>query len=166
MNWLDFLILALIAWFTFSAYMSGFIRETVGLASVIAGVVLAGIFHGQVAESLDVVIDSETAREVVAFLAIFILVTLIGALAAYFLRRVTHLFFLGWADRSAGAVFGFIKAVVIIQAVTIIFVLQPALGMEEVIAGSTIGSFFLDTTPVVRALLPGEFDSALRDFTA
>ena len=50
-------------------------------------------------------------------------------------------------------------------AVIVIFVLQPALGMENVIADSTIGSFFLDTTPVVRALLPAEFDSAIREFS-
>ncbi len=51
-NWLDFLILALVAWLTLSAYMTGLIRETVGLASVILGVIMAGLFHDNVATNL------------------------------------------------------------------------------------------------------------------
>ena len=51
-NWLDFLILALVAWLTLSAYMTGLIREAVGLASVILGVAMAGLFHDNVATNL------------------------------------------------------------------------------------------------------------------
>ncbi len=80
------------------------------------------------------------------------------------LRRAARLFFLGWADRTGGAVFGFFKGVLIVQTVIVIFVLQPTLGMEEAIASSAIASFFLDTTPIVRALLPTEFDSAIHEF--
>ncbi len=166
MNWLDFLILALIAWFTLTAYLSGLIRETVALAAVVLGVVLAGLFHDDVARNLATLGGGGAGAEVGAFLGIFVTVALLGWIASRFLRKIAHLFLLGWADHAAGALFGFIKGIVIIQAVTIIFVLQPTFGMADVIADSTIGSFFLDTTPVVRALLPGNFDAALQDFSA
>lgn len=166
MNWLDFLILALIAWLTLSAYLSGFIRETVGLGSVIVGVVLAGLLHDNLAANLDIVITDETAATVTAFLAILIAVAVLGWVIGFFLRTVATLLFLGWADHAAGAVFGFIKGVILIQAAVVIFLLQPTLGIDDAISDSTIGSFFMDTTPVVRALLPEEFDQALRDFSA
>lgn len=166
MNWLDFVILAAVAWFTLTAYLSGLIRETVGLAAVILGIVLAGAFHDNVAENLAVVSGEGRGSQIAAFLLIFIAVGVIGWVAALFLRRLAHLLFLGWADRTAGALFGFIKGVLVIQAVIVIFVLQPALGMESAIAQSTIGAFFLDTAPLVRALLPAEFDRAISDFAA
>ena len=90
------------------------------------------------------------------------------ALAGWALSMLLHstarLLMLGWADRAAGAFFGFLKGVLIVQTITVIFILQPALGMESAIAESTIGSFFLDSAPVVTALLPSEFDSALDQF--
>lgn len=164
MNWLDFLILALVAWLTLSAYMTGLIRETVGLASVILGVAMAGLFHDDVATNLALLAGEGPGTEIGAYLLIFAVVVTIGVVASFVLRRATRLFFLGWADHAGGALFGFFKGVLIVQAVIVIFVLQPALGMEEAIASSAIGSFFLDTTPVVRALLPHEFDAAIREF--
>jgi membrane protein required for colicin V production len=163
-NWLDFLILALVAWLTLSAYMTGLIRETVGLASVILGVAMAGLFHDNVATNLALLAGEGAGTEIGAYLLIFAVVLTIGVVASFILRSATRLFFLGWADHAGGALFGFFKAVLIVQAVIVIFVLQPALGMEDAIASSAIGSFFLDTTPVVRALLPEEFDSAIREF--
>ena len=165
MNWLDFLIIAIIGWFTVAAYLSGFIRETLGLAAVLLGVLLAGLFHDNLAENLQIFVDDETATRIVAFLAIFVIVAVAGWAASLLLRSTARLLMLGWADRVAGALFGFLKGVLIIQAVTVIFILQPALGMESVIADSMIGAFFLDNAPVVGALLPTEFDSALQDFS-
>lgn len=166
MTWLDFVILAVMAWFTLTAYLSGLIRETIGLASVILAVVLAGLYHDNLAENLLVFTDNATAARIGAFLAIFVAVALVGGLLALFLRTAADLLFLGWADRAGGAAFGFLKAVLIIQAVTVIFVLQPTWGMDTAIANSLIGSFFLDAAPIVRALLPDEFDQALSDFAA
>jgi len=164
MNWLDFVILGLVAWFTLSAFLSGLIRETVGLVAVVLGVALAGLYHDELAVNLTVFTEDETALRVIAFLMIFGIVTLLGWVASLFLRNTSEMLFLGWTDRAGGAVFGFFKAILIVQTLTVIFVLQPALGMEAAIDDSTIGSFFLGTTPIVRALLPAEFDQALREF--
>ena len=166
MNWLDFLIIAIVGWFTVAAFLSGFIRETVGLAAVLLGVLLAGLFHDNLAENFQIFVDDETGTRVVAFLTIFAIVAVAGWAVSLFLRSTANLLMLGWADRAAGAFFGFLKGIVVVQAITVIFILQPALGMDSAIADSLIGAFFLDNAPVVRALLPAEFDAALQDFPA
>ena len=163
-NWLDFLIIAILGWFTVAAYLSGFIRETVGLAAVLIGVLVAGLFHDNLADNFQIFVDDETGTRVVAFLSIFAIVALAGWALSMLLRSTARLLMLGWADRAAGAFFGLLKGVLIVQTITVIFILQPALGMESVIAESTIGSFFLDNAPVVTALLPSEFDTALDQF--
>ena len=141
-------------------------RETVGLAAVLLGVVLAGIFHDRLADNLQIFIDDEIGTRIIAFLLIFAIVAIGGWALSLLLRTTATLLMLGWADRIAGAIFGFVKGVLIVQAVTVIFVLQPALGLDGAIADSAIGAFLLDSAPVVGALLPGEFDLALRDFRA
>lgn len=163
-NWLDFLIIAIIGWFTVAAYLSGFIRETVGLAAVLLAVILAGLFHDNLADNFQILVDDETGTRVVAFLTIFAIVVAGGWAASLFLRSTANLLMLGWADRAAGAFFGFLKGILIVQAITVVFILQPTLGIDGAIADSTIGSFFLDTAPVVGPLLPAEFDAALREF--
>ena len=165
-NWLDFLIIAIVGWFTVAAYLSGFIRETVALAAVLLGVLAAGLFHDNLAANFQIFVDDETATHVVAFLTIFAIVAVAGWALSILLRRTASLLMLGWADRAAGALFGFLKGVVIVQAITVIFILQPALGMDAVIADSQIGAFLLDSAPVVRSLLPEEFDNALQQFAA
>jgi len=164
LNWLDFLIIALVGWFTVAAYLSGFIRETVGLVAVLIGVLLAGLFHDNLADNFQIFVDDETGTKVVAFLTIFAIVAAAGWAASLLLRSTANLLMLGWADRAAGAFFGFLKGILVVQAITVIFILQPALGLDGAIADSLIGSFFLDSAPVVGALLPSEFDSALQDF--
>jgi membrane protein required for colicin V production len=166
MNWLDFTIIALVALITMTAFRRGFIRETVGLAAVVLGVIVAGLFHDNVAEGIDSLVGVDTWTRIASFLAIFLAISIAGWILSRLLRTAAELLFLGWADHAAGGIFGLIKAVIVVQAITIIFVLQPALGVEGAIDDSLIGSFFLDTTPVVRALLPGEFDTALHDFFA
>lgn len=166
MNWLDFVILAVVAWLTLAAYLHGLIRETVGLGAVIVAIFLAGLLHQRLAANLNHLIGDETTAEIAAFLMIFVVVAGAGWVLAFFLRQTAELLFLGWADHAGGAVFGFLKAVLIVQTLTVIFVLQPALGLDQAIADSVIGSFFLKSTPVVRALLPSAFDRALTDFVA
>ncbi len=166
MNWLDFVIIALVALITVTAFRRGFIRETVGLAAVVIGVIAAGFFHDDVADSIDTLVGTGTWLRIASFLTIFLAISITGWIIARLLRTAAELLFLGWADHAAGGIFGLIKAVIVVQTITIIFVLQPALGVEGAIDESLIGSFFLDTTPVVRTLLPGEFDAALHDFFA
>ena len=116
MNWLDFVILGVVAWFTLQAFLSGLVRETVGLVAVVGGVALAGLYHDELAKNLTIFAGDETALRVVAFLLIFGIVAILGWIAALFLRNTSEMLFLGWADRAGGAVFGFFKAVLIVQA--------------------------------------------------
>jgi membrane protein required for colicin V production len=163
-NWLDFVILGLVAWFTLSAYMTGLIRETVGLASVILGVIIAGLFHENVSDNLSIVVGEGAGTEIAAYLLVLTVVSILGLIVSFLLRTTVEVLFLGWADHAAGALFGFVKGVLILEAIAVIFVLQPVLGIDDAISDSTLGSFFMDSTPFVRALLPSEFDTAIRDF--
>lgn len=168
MNWLDAVIVLVILWFTFSAFQTGFIRETVTIAAAILGVVLAGLFYDDLADDVLLFIDGERLANIVAFGLIFAATALAGQMLALVLKPTVNLLQLGLFDQMAGAAFGFVKAMVFIQIFLIVFVTFPKWGLRDQIEGSTFGSLtveMVDSLPVLVRMLPDEFETAVEDFT-
>ncbi|HXG36923.1 MAG TPA: CvpA family protein [Dehalococcoidia bacterium] len=164
MSWLDIVIVLAIGWFTFSAYNAGFIREIVILVATILAVVIAGLYYDNLAKDVLVFIENETSARVISFLVLLASVFLMGQLAATLLKKTAALLMLGWADHLAGAVFGFLKGMIIVEVLLILFVTYPELGLEDAIADSALAQVFLDSLPVLLAILPDEFERAVEDF--
>lgn len=164
MTWLDAVIILVILGFTYAAYGAGLIREVVTLAAVIVGVVVAGQLYDNLAEDVLVFIDNEEGARAISFLVLFGSVFLLGQIAAYVLKRIAALLLLGWADRLGGAAFGFVKGVVVVEALLVLFVTYPQLGLDDAIDDSALGPRFLDWLSFLQGLLPGEFERAVDRF--
>jgi membrane protein required for colicin V production len=164
MNWLDAVIVIVIVWFTFAAFSAGIIREVVGIIALVVGVLAAGYYYDNLAESVLLVIDDDTAANVIAFLVLFGAVALGGQLAAFLLKRMASLLALGWVDHLAGAAFGLLKGLILVEVFLILFTTYPYLGLGSAIRGSAIAPLFLDGGPVLLKLLPGEFNRAVEAF--
>jgi membrane protein required for colicin V production len=166
MNWLDIVIVLVIAFFASSAFRAGLIREVVTLVSVAVGVVVAGLFYDDLARDVLVFIDNEKTALVVGFLVLLGAVYLAGQLVAVMLKQAAALLFLGWADHAGGALFGLIKGLIVVEVLLILLVTYPQLGLEGDIDGSALASVFLDVAPVLLLILPGEFEQAVDAFVA
>ena len=161
MNWLDVLVVATIAWFTFSAFWAGVIREVVTIIGVALGIVLAGLFYQDLADDVKLVVDADNASRIIAFLLIFGACALAGQLAAMVLKQTAALLMLGTFDHLLGAVFGLAKGIVVVEILMIVFVTFPALGLRETIDESMFGPLLLNGIPFLLKVLPSEFDSAV-----
>jgi len=166
MNWLDIAIVLIIGAFTISAFSSGLIREVVTLVSAVVGVVFAGLFYDDLKRDLLVFIHDDEAALFFSFLALFGSVYLTGQLVAMMLKRTASLLLLGWADKAGGAAFGFLKGLVLVEVLLILFVTYPQIGLQRAIDGSALASVFLDAVPLLLAILPGEFRHAVDAFVA
>src|SRR4030065_1660074 len=147
MNWLDVLVVATIAWFTFSAFWAGVIREVVTIIGVSLGIVLAGLFYQDLADDVKLVVDAENASRIISFLLIFGACALAGQLAAMVLKQTAALLMLGTFDHLLGAVFGLVKGIVVVEILMIVFVTFPALGLRETIDESMFGPLLLNGIP-------------------
>jgi membrane protein required for colicin V production len=161
MNWLDIIVVATIAWFIFSAFWAGVIREIVAIVGVALGIVLAGLFYQDLADDVKLVVDADNASRIIAFLLIFGACALAGQLAAMVLKQTAALLMLGTFDHLLGAVFGLAKGIVVVEILMIVFVTFPALGLRETIDESMFGPIFLNGIPFLLKVLPSEFDSAV-----
>ena len=157
MNWLDIVILILIAVPTFIGLKAGIVKALFIVAGGIVGIILAGRFS----EQLGAVFSDEGWAKVVAFAVILLVVLLIASVAAKLVKWALSAVLLGWVNRLGGAVLGFILGAFFCGAVLAMWI--KYMGIGETISDSPLASFLIDGFPLALSLFPAEFDS-VRDF--
>src|SRR5207247_7538264 len=110
--------------------------------------------------------NDEDAAQAIAFLILVGALSRFWRIIALMLSRTASLLMLGWADRAGGAVFGFLKGLLVVQALLIVLAAYPSLGMEDAVAGSQLAPYFVDDVDVLLWVLPDNFDSRIEWFLA
>ncbi len=158
MNWVDLVIVAIIAWSAFRAFRTGLVRELTSLIAVVAGIFLAGALSGKLSENLDFLISDPPTRNLVAFIAIFTGTLIAGQVLSSFLSDVAGMLLLGPLDHIAGAIFGLLQGILIVQMLLIgLAVFPAAASVSSAVDDSKLADVFLDTLPSVDRLLPERF---------
>jgi len=139
----------------------GIIKAILSLAGVIVGVVLAGRYYIALADVLPFFSETSDVTKIVSFAIILIVVMVIAAVAARFLKWAASVMMLGWVNHLGGAVLGLILGAIFCGALLAIWV--KWLGVGSTIAESIVAAILLDKFPLILALLPDEFD-AIRSF--
>ncbi len=158
MNWVDLVIVAIVAWSAFRAFRTGLIRELTALMAVIAGILLAGALSDDLSAKLDFLIEDEQTRNLAAFVAIFAGTLVAGQVLSSVLSDVAGMLLLGPLDHIAGALFGLVQGILIVQVLLIAVAVFPAaVSVSRAVDDSRLGDFFLDSLPSVDRLLPERF---------
>lgn len=155
MNWLDILIIVVLVASAVGGLISGFIRTVFSLAGFILGVFLAGRFYIALANIMTF-IPSENGAKIVAFIIIFLIVTIIFALLGVLFTKIASLIMLGWINRLLGAALGVIMGGLFLSA--ILAIVAKYTGSGNFIGESVIATLLLEKLPLIMALLPAEFD--------
>jgi membrane protein required for colicin V production len=165
MNWIDAAIVIVWLFFIVTSFQNGLVREVIGLGSVLAGLILAGLFYQDFADALLDSVDNETTKQMISFTIIFVATSILGQLIAMLVHPAIALMQLGIADQLAGAAFGAVKGWAVITGMLVLLVTYPVYDMDERIADSEFAELLLDSaTPILR-LLPDEFESSVKAFT-
>ncbi len=156
MNWLDIVIIVVIAISAFGGLKNGLIKAVLSLAGLIVGVVLAGRYYTPLSEQLTFIPQDNIAR-IVAFAIILIGVMIIAGVLANLLKWAVSAVMLGWVNRIGGAIFGLVLGAVFCGALLAMWI--KFMGIQSIIVESAMANMLLDFFPVVLALLPDEFDT-------
>lgn len=160
MNWLDIVILVVMAVALFFGLRIGIIKAVLSLVGLIVGIILAGRYYLPLAERLTFIPQANLA-EVAAFAIILIGTMLIASVAAALLKWTISMVMLGWVNHLGGAVFGLLLGALFCSALLAIW--GKFFGVAGAISESSLAVILLDRFPAVLALLPDEFD-AIRSF--
>ncbi len=138
---LDIILLLPIFYGLIRGVFRGLVGELTAIVAVVAGVVCAKIFAPKAAVYLTTIVTwNSTICELIAYSAIFLIVTfalhLIGKLLSKLLKTIS----LGWLNRLLGAVFGAAKWAIIVSVLLNCFnmlderfnILQPEVKKDSV----------------------------------
>ncbi|MGK7295330.1 MAG: CvpA family protein [Candidatus Wenzhouxiangella sp. M2_3B_020] len=114
MNAADLVIVAILAVSVLVSLFRGFIKEAFSIVVWVAAIFAAFQVAEPFAEALEPVIDLPSARMIVAFAAVFLLVLVIGGLIGFLVSKMVEKTGLSPTDRLFGALFGLARGLVIV----------------------------------------------------
>lgn|SRR5690606_25877290 len=114
MNIADYVILGTIAVSMVVSLMRGFTVEALSLVTWIAAFVIARLFSLPLAVLLADFIDPPSARQPLAFVALFVMTLIVGALIRHLVKQVVNATGLSGTDRTLGTVFGALRGALLV----------------------------------------------------
>ena len=134
-NWLDWVLIGIMAASVLAAAWRGFVHELISLASVVAGLVVAALGYRQAATWFEDLTKSHEVALAAGFLELFLGTLIVGGLIAYLARRLIKTTGLQWFDRFLGAAFGLVRGVIvnsILLMVMVAFAVKPEVVQRSV----------------------------------
>lgn len=98
----------------------GLVYELLSVLSWFAAFVLAQWFAGQAADALPLGNMPEPVRYVIGFLAVFVGALFAGGLVAWMVKKLVEAVGLRPVDRTLGALFGIVRAVLLVLVVAVV----------------------------------------------
>lgn len=120
MNWVDWAIVAILVVSSLISIKRGFVKEAMSLAIWVLAFVVAIMFSERLALVMENLIATPSVREVVAFIALFALTLVVGAMVNHLIGELVRLTGLSGTDRLFGMVFGLARGLVVVMALVIL----------------------------------------------
>jgi len=158
LTFLDWFLLAILAFNVVRAMMRGMVRELFWLGGSILGLVLACEFYALPTPMLQAITRSYPLAEALSFVLIVLAVMLLAGLLGRTVSQMLHLVGLGWADSLAGAIFGLIRGILLITAgmMAIAAFLPQNFTPGNLISRSVLAPYFLTAAHAVSSVVPDD----------
>jgi membrane protein required for colicin V production len=166
-NWLDIVLIVVLAFSTIRSLRKGFSREIVGLAASLAALVLAMWFYGMAGTFIAPYVGSPRTANLLGFVLVIAAVLLVGSLIGWIVSRFLRTIGLSFFDRLLGAVFGFARGLLITIAVlTAVMAFGPRADNNptpEAVVHSRIAPWVLEASRWFVAIAPMELKQSFRE---
>lgn len=151
MNWLDIILLTIMVLTAIVGIFKGLVKQVIGFIAVVAGLILACLYYEQTALVFEKLVKNQLLSNFLGFLLIFIVVLIAGAILGHLFTKAMK-GPLAFANRLFGAVFGFLKAVLICGI--IIFALVSFEIAKPAVETSVLAPACLGVTRAVINMIP------------
>jgi membrane protein required for colicin V production len=112
MNWLDYLLIVLVACSLIAGIMRGLLREVIALVTWITAVWVAWHYSSLVESYLGGALANENVRTWAARALIFIVIVLVGGVVGLLVSHLVRLSIFNGTDRAVGGLFGLLRGLV------------------------------------------------------
>jgi membrane protein required for colicin V production len=121
MNAFDMVIVVVFAYCLIRGIFRGLVKEMASIVGVLAGFYGAYTYYPALAKVLSRWVSTGAYVNILSFLLVFCAVFLVISIMGVILKYILSVAFLGWVDRTSGAVFGAVKAILITSVLMIAF---------------------------------------------
>lgn len=126
MTFFDYVVLLIVGISVVLAVIRGLVREVLALIAWLAAFVVASMFATEFAPLASGLTSSPQLGMLAAFLSLFLVTLIVMSLLGLALSKLVRAAGLGFVDRSLGALFGFIRGLLIVVAAVLAAGLTPA----------------------------------------
>lgn len=161
MTVIDIVILAIVAWGVLSGLLRGALKQLAGLLGLVVGLLAAKALYAVVAVRIfSQVTDNLTVAQVLAFIAIWVIVPLLFWSVACVLTHALEAVSLGWMNRLLGGLLG--GLVHLLLASLLVCVLEYVDGSNRLIDGADKREsiFYYEIKPLAGLFFPAAKDLA------
>ena len=163
MNWLDVVVLAILAVSVALSFRKGLSREVIGLASVVLAILLGIWFYGTAGSLLAPYLSSRGLANFAGFLLVFCGVMLLGHLVSYIVGKFLKVTGLSIFDHLLGAVFGALRGILIAVALIMaIMAFSQGDKPPSSVVHSCTAPYVVDAARAFAALAPRELKDGFR----
>jgi membrane protein required for colicin V production len=161
LNWVDYIILVIMALSTLVGIFRGFIKEAVSLLVWVVAIFVAIKFFSPLGQYVNKhYIDSLIVSNVVAFVGLFIVTLILGLIINVIISLLIEKTGLTATDRLLGIVFGLVRGVLLV-ALLIMFVNLSAFRKNKVFEQSKLVSAFEPVATWLSKFLPKGLEYAM-----
>ena len=161
LNLLDWLVLLILLGSILLSALKGFIRELLGILSLVAAFFLSVTFYRTASTPLKEVVKSENIALFLGFVIVFLGTLLVGALVIWAIQKLIKFAKIQWFDRLLGAAFGFIRGWVL---GSILFLALTSFDLQaERVKSSQLAPYYLSGARVIALATPQDFKTRFMD---
>jgi membrane protein required for colicin V production len=155
-NWIDLVLILVIASSVLAGFAAGFARVGVGFIAMIVGLFCGFWFYGIVADYVIDYVSSHAMANLIGFFVILVAVLVVGAIVGRILAKFFKWVGLSWLDRLLGGVFGVARGFVIAAGmVTVLLAFAPSPPPRSVV-DSKLLPYVINVSELFAALTPRE----------
>jgi len=161
-NWVDLLLLFVIAASVLGGLKGGFARVGIGFAAAILGIFFGVWCYGIVGAYFLDYVSSRALANLLGFLVIFLGVILAGGIVGHLVAKFFKWAGLSWFDRLLGAAFGALRgAIIAVALVTVLLAFAPSPPPKSV-TDSKLVPYLAGFSNVLAMLTPREVKEAFQ----
>jgi membrane protein required for colicin V production len=164
MNWLDAVLILILAVSIFTSFRKGISREVIGLAAVVLALLLGIWFYGTAGSFLLPYVSSRGVANLCGFFLVFVGVMLAGSLVSHVVGRFLRVTGLSIVDHALGAGFGVARGTLVgVALITAIMAFSTdAEHPPQSVVHSRVAPYVVDTARVIVAVAPHELKEGFR----
>ncbi len=164
MNWLDAVLIFILAASIFTSFRKGLSRELIGLAAVVLALLLGIWFYGLAGSFLIPYVSSRGLANLAGFFIVFFGVILLGSLISHVVGRFLRVTGLRFIDHALGAGFGVLRGILVAVALVtgIMAFSTDADHPPQAVVNSRVAPYVVDAARVIVAMAPHELKEGFR----